>query len=458
MLSTEVKFSKLIDRIDANFYATQIKTVEELETSKVSEKSSMGELCTFPRTKTPGRYDYTQKGIPVIKLKNISDYFIDLNDTSFIPEHLYSNYVQPKEGDILITATGEGTIGRVGIFKNNIKCIVTAEVMIVRVKKDKINPYFLFSYLRSKYGKPLIIRFVRGSTGQTHLYSKDVKFISVPIPPKAFQDKIEKLVKEAHEKNNIADQKYKQAKQLLEKELRLDKLKLKEEKTFEAKFSDIKQTMRFDSEYYKPKYEQIINFLKKIGAKKLNEVIKISNKKMDPTRQPTQKFKYVELANVNPSTGEIENIEELFGYQTPSRARMFIKEGDVLVASLSGSLDSIGLVSKELDKQVASTGFFVINSKEFYSEVLFLLFKTELLKAQLEQKTAGAIMTAVPKTTFGDLLIPLMPLEKQKPISNLIKESLTLRKEAKELLDKVKKEIERYIEKGKNQTATDQRF
>lgn len=446
MLSTEVEFSKLIDRIDANFYTMQIKTVEELETSRIPEKSSMEQLCTFPRTKTPGRYDYTQKGIPVIKLKNITDYFIDLNDTSFIPEHLYSNYIQPKEGDILITATGEGTIGRVAIFKNNIKCIVTAEVMIVHVKKGKINPYFLFSYLRSKYGKPLIIRFVRGSTGQTHLYSKDVRFISVPIPPKSFQDKIEKVVKEAHEKKNIADQKYGQARYLLEKELGLGELKLRKEKTFEAKFFNVKQTMRFDSEYYKPKYEEIVEFLKDYGARKLKEVVKISNRKIDPTTVPAKKFKYVELANINPSTGEIENVEELFGYQAPSRAKMLVKTGDVLVASLSGSLDNVGLVTKSLDEQVASTGFFVINPDKFYNEVLFLLFKTECLKAQLEQKTAGAIMTAVPKTTFGELLIPIIPKAKQERISKLVRDSFSLRKEAKQLLDRTKLEVERMIE------------
>ena len=72
------------------------------------------------------------------------------------------------------------------------------------------------------------------------------------------------------------------------------------------------------------------------------------------------------------------------------------------------------------------------------------------MKFQLEEKAAGAIMSAVPKTTFGDLLIPLVPLEKQRLVSNLIKEFFSLRKEAKGLLEKAKKEVEQYIEKGRN--------
>lgn len=68
-----------------------------------------------------------------------------------------------------------------------------------------------------------------------------------------------------------------------------------------------------------------------------------------------------------------------------------------------------------------------------------------------EEKTAGAIMNAVPKYTFGDLLIPVIPEQLQKQISDLVKQSFTLRKESKELLEKAKKEVEGFIEKNKNQ-------
>ena len=79
----------------------------------------------------------------------------------------------------------------------------------------------------------------------------------IPIPPKPFQEQIKKIVKEAFEKKKLADQKYELAKQLLEKELGIDKLELKEEKTFEANFSDLNQDKRFDVEFHKPMYSKI---------------------------------------------------------------------------------------------------------------------------------------------------------------------------------------------------------
>jgi type I restriction enzyme S subunit len=140
MQIAEIKFKELIDRVDANFYVSRLTTISELH----QQYQNLGDVCKFPRAKTPPRELYFKTGIPVIKLKNVTNYFLQLKDTDYIPESSYKDFFQPKTGDILITATGEGTIGRVGLFENKFKCIVTAEVMIVR--PEKINPYFLFVY------------------------------------------------------------------------------------------------------------------------------------------------------------------------------------------------------------------------------------------------------------------------------------------------------------------------
>ncbi len=148
---------------------------------------------------------------------------------------------------------------------------------------------------------------------------------------------------------------------------------MKEEKVFEVGFNEVKSTLRFDAEHYRPKYGQVKEFIIKLGykVKTLREVVEISNKKIEPSAQPTQTFNYIELANVNPSTGEIKEITQIQGHNAPSRARMLVKEGDVLVSSLLGSLNNIGLVPGELDGAIASTGFFVIRSKFFFLSSYF---------------------------------------------------------------------------------------
>ena len=55
-------------------------------------------------------------------------------------------------------------------------------------------------------------------------------------------------------------------------------------------------------------------------------------------------------------------------------------------------------------------------------------------------------MTAVPKSVFGDLLVPVITKQIQEKIADLIKKSFALLKEAKQLLDKATERIEKTVE------------
>jgi type I restriction enzyme, S subunit len=428
---TKIKLNSLIDRMDSNFYVSRAEAIEDFE----KKYNILGEISDFPRAKTPPREVYFKRGIPVIKLKNVTEYFLQMRDTENLPEDYYNLFFQPKFGDILVTATGEGTIGRVCLFVKDIKCIVTGEVMVIRSLSE--NPYFLFAYLRSSICRYQLERYVRGSTGQTHLYSKDVALIPIPKVSEAMKNKAEVLIKKAIQKKEEAENLYRKAKKTLYSMLGIVESNLEERKIFNTRAKGLLSNMRFDSEFFHPKYEEIKESIKNSEFKysSSDKILNISKETIKPQENPTKIIKYVALADINSNTGEIETFSKIPGYAAPSRARMLIKKGDVLVSSLAGSLDNIAIVPEYLDGEVASTGFFVINSDQFLSEFLFFLFRSDIVKKQLEQKTAGAIMPAVPKTLIGSLIIPIIEKKQQKPIADLIEKYLKLCNESRLLLD-----------------------
>ena len=441
----EIRYSQLEGRLDSEYYKP-----EYLEVYNKLKKKETIPLKDVAKEIVSGSYinTYFPKGVLYLRVNNLRENGFNFSDVKYvnIGYSTIPQRIMVHTNDLILSRTG--TIGISLIVPNELNGVVMSQHITKIIAREGINRYYLMVYLNSKYGRLQAEKTALGSM-QKELTLNATKNIKIFLPSKLFQEKIEKLVKEAFSKRKLADQKYKQAKQLLEEELGLDKLRLKEEKTFEAKFSDIDGSTRFDSEYYKPKYKQIIEFLKNSGfeVKKLKEAVNISDKKIAPTKEPNKKYRYVPIAKIN-QNGEIDEWDEFSGWQAPSRARMLILKGDVLVSSLGGSIDKIALIPEEADNLLATTGTFVINSDNFYSEFLFLLFRTELIKLQLEQKTAGAIMTAVPKTTFGDLLIPLIPKSNQEQISTLVRESFSLRKESKNLLEESKKVVERAIENG----------
>ncbi|MHA1304114.1 MAG: restriction endonuclease subunit S [Candidatus Heimdallarchaeaceae archaeon] len=454
MIISEIKYDQYEEakRLDAEYYLPEYIEVENLLKNLRLKLTLLEEVTNFIKK---GIFyilaeEYKKEGIPFIRVSNIRPILLDYRGLVFISEE--KNKKEKKTsliaGDIVISKSG--TLGNVSIIPPDMPiCNISQDIIGISVKKKEINPYYLALFLNSPYGQTQLLR-GKSQAVQGHLTLEFVRKIKVPLPSYDFQQTIESIVKEAYQKRNEANTKYKEAKKLLNRILGLEELRITKPKTFEVKFNDVEPTLRFDAEHYQPKYRQVKEFLRRsrYQVKRLQEVVEISNKKIDPSQEPTEYFNYIELANINPSTGEIEEYSQIIGHKAPSRARMLVKSGDVLVASLSGSLDNVGLIPIELDGAIASTGFFVIRSRNFLSEFLFLLFRTDLIKLQLEEKTAGAIMSAVPKTTFGDILIPLVPIEKQNTIANLINEFFKLHKEARELLNKAKKEVEDFIEKG----------
>ena len=60
-----------------------------------------------------------------------------------------------------------------------------------------MNPYFVATFLRSRYGQMQIDRYITGATGQLHLYKRDVRKFFLPIIPPLEQNRFETLAREA---------------------------------------------------------------------------------------------------------------------------------------------------------------------------------------------------------------------------------------------------------------------
>ena len=444
MTTSTINFNQIAEkfRFDAEYYRPEFLETENL--LRKTKHNFLFEIAKISKAKkNPTRTPEVE--FQYIDISNI-DLILGAIDTQNIKGFLAPSRARKlvRKNDIIIS-TVRPNRNAIAIIPEELDGIICSTGFSV-IKAEKVNPYFLFAFLKTKFAIHQLIRQTMASMYPA-VSEEDIADIIVPVVSDKIQKEIENLIRQAHQKKKLADEKCGEAEENLYELLGHKELNLKSEKSFEAEAVEVFSTMRFDSEYYQPKYKEIIEILNKSNfkAEKLEKIIKISTKKINPKANPTKKIKYVELANINPSTGEIDSFNELYGYEAPSRARMAIKVGDVVVASLAGSLDNIGIVPKELDGEVASTGFFVVNSENYLNEFLFLLFRSEIMKKQLEQKTAGAIMAAVPKSVFGDLLVPVIPKQKQEKIAELVKQSFALRKEAKQLLDETTKRVENLI-------------
>lgn len=124
----------------------------------------------------------SEEEIAVIKTTNISNNGISLNEVEYVTEKQYNDTpdAQILPGDILICNIGKCSLGKVDICDSNNHFFAATETMIVRVDKEKYDPYFLLYYLRSVFGTAQFEREYTGTTNQIHISPDNVRSFIVP--------------------------------------------------------------------------------------------------------------------------------------------------------------------------------------------------------------------------------------------------------------------------------------
>ena len=121
--------------------------------------------------------------------------YIDLSLAQYLDEKKLANYPQEEfmiNNDIVLNSTGNGTLGRVGIYRNsdnpnNYPLVPDSHVTVIRVNKS-IDISFVFYTL--KYYQPILEKLDSGSTNQTELSAGTVKALLFPLPPLPEQKRI----------------------------------------------------------------------------------------------------------------------------------------------------------------------------------------------------------------------------------------------------------------------------
>lgn len=120
--------------------------------------------------------------------------------------------------DILLSSTGDGTLGKCAVYNLDVPAIADGHVTIIRVNHDIVDPFYLCDYLRVGFGAVQIDRLYTGSTGMIELTPDQVDSIVVDmrtnvqsqkdlsLEVRALEDQYLKTLEEADEINRKSTQ------------------------------------------------------------------------------------------------------------------------------------------------------------------------------------------------------------------------------------------------------------
>ena len=135
--------------------------------------------------------DFTDTGIPVIKIKNVQPPYVTLEDLSYVPDDIAekSQKFLLQYNDVLIALTGShinqmaSVVGRVARVKYSLPSLLNQRVGKITSKNNALCDIdFVYHYLSQNKVKIQLACEAGGAANQANISPSDVKNLEIPFP------------------------------------------------------------------------------------------------------------------------------------------------------------------------------------------------------------------------------------------------------------------------------------
>ena len=201
---------------------------------------------------------------------------------------------------------------------------------------------------------------------------------------------------------------------------------------------------RIDPHFYLPKFQAIIDSIKKNKYALLSDVAQFSKETTDYSEFENGEFEYLEISGVLLGLNKYSTTTTQIS-EAPSRAKMKTQQDDIVVAL---TRPHRGAIARIIDpKVIASTGFSVIRDVAININRDWLIFTllSQLSLLQMLQHSSGGNYPAIIEDELKKILIPQIELPKQIQMTGKLQKALSAKnkkaEKATNLIDSFQKSV-----------------
>lgn len=164
-------------------------------------------------------------------------------------------------------------------------------------------------------------------------------------------------------------------------------------------------------------------------------------KQAPPTATPVP---YIDIGSIDRSTKCIGETTLVSRDDAPTRARQWVRDGDVLVSMTRPNLNAVAQVGADLDGAVASTGFDVLRARHVVSKWIFYRVRSNEFVTAVCEDLQGVVYPAIRPHDVRRHELPLPPLREQHRVIEAIESYFTRLEDVVASLERVERNLKRY--------------
>jgi len=395
-------------------------------------------------------YSDENEGIPFLRVQNIAPDGFKLDDCNHINQETHNRLLKRSKvfgGYLVVKITGVGRMAISSVAPAGFEGNINQHLVSIKTK-DFETSEIIAAFLNSDIGEMLASRRATGGTRPALDYEA---LKSIPI---VFKPEIVALLKAAYQVKNTKESEafdiVNSINGLIATKIGFEFPKTGIKNTFAVKISALES--RLDPHFYLPNFKALIDNIRITNNAQLGELVEFSKETWNQKDGFENEFPYIEISEIDLSSGKINNISIVPISEAPSRAKMIVRENDIIVSTTRPHRGAISLIDKDKDGYVASTGFAILRTlktDEISKEYLFYMLRTQICLLQMLQRSSGGSYPAITAEELKNIYIPIPDKDIQQEIVNDIKDYIIqaeqLKDDAKVEFDKVKQEIEALI-------------
>ena len=357
---------------------------------------------------------YTEAGVRFLSVLNVNENKICFDDTKFISDDEHAMLVKrckPMPNDILLTKVG--SIGRAAIIPNNAPDFsLFVSVALIKPNVKVVSPRYLCAYLNSIYAQAQFKRHLKG-IGVPDLHLENIATTLIIYPKDIAEQEL--ICENYYSAFDNSTAKLRKADELL---IGIDEfvrkaIGLPEENNVRPMFFATKissnSAARIDPEFHNPFYQHRVQHIKNMNHDTLGNIIEFSNETWNQADDFIDTFPYIEISGVGIKTNEYELTNTAVS-DAPSRAKMIVRDGDILVSTTRPHRGAIATISCNKGYYIASTGFCVLRKlkrEDVSREYLQWVLLNDYVLQQFLQRSSGGNYPAIIQSEIKNVVIPI---------------------------------------------------
>ena len=163
-----------------------LPTVAVVNTTNYPIKK-LGDLCSFVNGYAFKSEEFTETGVPVLKIKNIKNNNINLDDADYVVGNSKLSSFIVNENDMVISLTGY--CGDVGLNRTGKECYLNQRTARIDIISQSVNHKYMYYYMvYSDFINK--VREMAGGSAQPNVSTKKIEELNIPLPPLSIQQEI----------------------------------------------------------------------------------------------------------------------------------------------------------------------------------------------------------------------------------------------------------------------------